>query len=392
MTPLRLLLAALAVALASSASAHHRQTPPVTMLTDAGDTPLPRVPAPGTKTIVLAVSAGPGRKIVSISPWKNRREPALQTLIAPLGAHANPAVSLGGRFSAFDTASDPLDQGLPGRQVIGAFLSALFPVSSDPSGTSENPSVDTTGRNIAFESTGDLAGTGTPGTRQVFLRDASGSVRQLSTGVGSSRNPVLSAKQRLVLFESTSDPTTGADTGISQIWLGTLDAGTVPAPITNGFGPSLHPAVSNDGRLVVFESTADLAGDVPVDTGVPQVYVYDTKTATYARITDDVLGCTLPSAYKAYRDWRIAFVCSGEPFFYMLRSDQRYRVPTDGGTTQRVIAELGVHFLVMSTTANLLDGTDTAGNQVYLVNLFKRPGQPVPGQASWFPSRGIPPL
>jgi len=37
-------------------------------------------------------------------------------------------------------------------------------------------------------------------------------------------------------------------------------------------------------------------------------------------------------------------------------------------------------------------GAVTPGSQVYLVNLFKRPAQPVPGQAAWFPTRGIPPL
>ncbi|MGH7893732.1 MAG: TolB family protein, partial [Candidatus Binatia bacterium] len=226
----------------------------------------------------------------------------------------------------------------------------------------------------------------------VFLRERDGSLRQLSFGVGTSRNPVLSPKQHFVVFESTSAPLTGVDTGIAQIWLGSVDGG-LPAPITAGLGPSRNPAVSNDGRIVAFESTADLGADVPSDTGVSQIYVYDTKSLTYARITDDVLGCTLPSAFKAQRDWRIAFVCSGQPYYYMLRGDQRYRVQTDdASTTQRVVAELGIHFLVLSTTSNLLDGGVTPGSQIYLVNLFKRPAQPVPGQAAWFPTRGIPPL
>jgi hypothetical protein len=76
----------------------------------------------------------------------------------------------------------------------------------------------------------------------------------------------------------------------------------------------------------------------------------------------------------------------------MLRGDQRYRVPADNGSTQRVVTELGIHFLVMSTTADLTGNGPTPGNQVYLVNLFKRPAVPVAGVASWFPMRGIPPL
>lgn len=388
------LLALLAVAIASPAAAHHRQTPPVVALTESGDTALPRVPAPGNKTLTLAVDAGVGRKIVAISPWKNRAEPSLQTLIAPIGDHGNPSVSTGGRSFAFDTASDPLKLGLPGKQVVGALNTTLFPVSNDATGSSVNPSVDTTGRRFVFESTGDLAANGSLGTRQIFLRDRDGSVQQLSAGMGTSRNPVLSPKRRLVAFESTSEEDTGQDTGVAQIWLGSID-GLVPIrPITAGLGPSGNPVFSNDGRIVAFESTADLAADIPVDTGVSQIYVYDTKSQSFARITNDVLGCTLPSAFKAQRDWRVAFVCSGEPYFYMLRADQRYRVQTTAGsTTQRIAAELGIHFVVLSTTADLLGGAGvTAGKQIYLVNLFKRPAMPVPGEATWFPRRGIPPF
>jgi WD40 repeat protein len=385
-------LAILGVALAATADAHHRQTPPVVQFTSTGDTPLPRVPAPGTKTMALAISAGPMRKIVSVSPWKNKKDPNVQTVIAPLGQHDDPAISLTGRSIAFDTASDPLALGLPGRQVVGAFVTDLFPVSSDPSGTSVNPSIDTTGHRIVFESTGDLAGTGNAGARQVFLRDVNGSVQQLSAGVGTSRNPVISPKQRFAAFESTSDPKTGIDTGVAQVWLGTVDGLTPFGPLTAGPGPSRNPVFSNDGRVLAFESTADLTVDLPFDTGTSQIYIYDTKTKTFARITDESVGCTLPSAYTFHGDWRVAYVCNGDPRFYMLRGDQQYRVQTEpGSTTQRVIAELGAHFLVMSTTSNLLDQVVTAGNQIYLVNLFKRPAQPIPGAAVWFPARGIPP-
>jgi len=128
----RLLLALVAVALASPAGAHHRQTPPVVALTTSGDTALPRVPAAGNKTMTLALQAGGGRKIVAISPWKDRKEPALQTLIASTGDHDNPAVSFGGRTFAFDTASDPQGSGLPGRQVVAGSGTSLAAVSSEP--------------------------------------------------------------------------------------------------------------------------------------------------------------------------------------------------------------------------------------------------------------------
>ena len=94
------------------------------------------------------------------------------------------------------------------------------------------------------------------------------------------------------------------------------------------------------------------------------------------------------------RDWRITYVCSGTPYFTMLRANQRYQVPRRPTASPSAwSAELGIHFLVLSTTADLLAGSGTTpGNQVYLVNLFKRPAVPVAGATKWFPSQGLPPL
>lgn len=365
--------------LASPAWAHHKQTADVLGLTISGDTPLPRVPSQGPRTIALAVPAAGGRQIVTINPFYT---PNLQTPLGAPGDNANPAIDFSGKRVVWDAAA------MPGRQLIMHDRHTTGQLTTDPTGTATNPAADAV--YVAFESTGDLAGTGNPGARQIFVRSKDGTFQQASMGVGTSRNPVVSAKRRVLAFESTSHPVSGADTGISQIWLGSVRGGSA-APVTGGAGPSRNPALSNDGLLLVFESTADLAG-TGAETGVSQIFAYHARSQTYARITNDAGGCTLPSAGKIKRDWSIAFVCGGEPYFYMLRADQRYVVQTGGGVTQRVIPGLGVHFLVLSTTANLLGAGTTPGSQVYMINLFKRPAEPVPGVATWFPSRGVPPL
>src|SRR5262249_11909152 len=124
---------------------------------------------------------------------------------------------------------------------------------------------------------------------------------------------------------------------------------------------------------------------------VSQIFSYDPKSQTYAQITNDAGGCTLPGVSKVMSDWRITFVCGGEPYFYMLRADQRYHVQT-GGVTQRGLGEMGIHFLILSTTGNLLGGGTPPGKQFYRATLFKPPAAPVPGLAHWSPTRGIPPL
>lgn len=383
-----LLLATLCAA--APAAAHHRQTPAILALTTSGDTPLPRVPAQGKKSLTLAVQNGPNRQILGYSVFKT---PDTPTIVSATGDNANPSISFTGTSFAWDTTADPLNLGLPGRQVVLSLNGGLLQVSNDPTGTSQNPSLDTVGLRVAFESEGDLASMGNPaGKRQVFLRNSDGSISQVSRGQGTARNAVVSAKRRLIAFESTTNPNDNSDTGVSQIWLGSIMGSGGAVPITAGLGNSRNASLGDDGRLVVFESTADLAGS-GVDTGVPQIFSYDTKSLTYARITNDAGGCTLPAVSKVKRDWRIAFVCGGQPFFYMLREDQRYRVQADGGTTQRVIGELGIHFVALSTTANLLGAGATPGKQVYLVNFFKRPPQAVATvPAVWFPTRGINPL
>jgi len=383
-------LALLGLLAATPALAHHRQTPPLVQLTTSGDTPLPRVVPPGRASLVLASPAPGGREIVTLSPFRHLEDQS--RLIVGAGANANPVIASSGRVVAFDSASDPLGLGLPGRQVVGSINGGLFPVSQDPGGASENPSVDGSGLRVAFESTTDLTGTSVPGLRQVYLRDRDGSTRRLSMGHGPARNALLSDRRDRVLFESSSNPLTGVDTGIAQVWYGDVRGDDI-APITTGLGPSTNPSLSSDGRLVVFQSTADLAG-TQANTGIPQIFAWDTRSETFARVTNNPAGCTLPSAHRIGRDYRIAYVCAGTPYFTMLRADGRYQVEAPTGLAQRMVAALGVHFVVLSTRANLMAGSGTTpGNQVYLVNLYKRPPVFAPGPpVVWFPYQGLPPL
>ena len=253
---------------------------------------------------------------------------------------------------AWDTDADPLASGAPGRQVVIDQKYTLAQPRVDPTGTSRNPALDLVGSWVAFESTADFAGTGNPGARQVFLvNQRGGTVMQLSRGVGTSGNPAVGRRGRRVVFDSTSHPVTGADTGVAQIWSADPTTGAA-APITEGFGASTSPSLSNDGRLVVFESRADLGGDGH-DTGTPQVFAYDTTTSTFARITNEPGGCTGPSTARIKRDWRIAYVCNGTAYFTMLRADARYEVETDGGDTTRLVPQADAHFMLVATTANL---------------------------------------
>jgi hypothetical protein len=366
------------MALAGPVRAFHRSTPAVTALTLAGNADLPPIPSQGRRLMALEQVG----IVFTLLPFSTG------AAITVEAAGRNPAVSYGGRALLWETNSDPLQSGLPGWQIIADQYGLLTMPAPDPSGTSHNVSADKRGQAIAFESAGDLTNTGVPNVRRVYVRDKTGTLRLASRGVGSSGNAMMSPKGVLVSFDSTSHPVTGADTGVSQIWVWSPSRSA--ERVTNGAGPSTRPIVSDDGRLIAFRSTADLAGDLH-DTGTPQIFVYDYKTATFARLTNEPGGCTRPAVAKVQGDWRVTFVCGGQAYYHMLRRNARYHVPTPGGTVQSMIPEMGVHFLILSTNADLLAGSgSTIGNRIYMVNLYARPAVPVAGSATWFPYQGIP--
>lgn len=371
---------------AAPAAAHHRQTPAVLPLSGTGEANLPRVAPSGRKALSFTMPDGANTKVVIVKPF---HAPDVQDVVTQSGLNENPAISFTGTALAWDTDGDPLSLGLPGRQVVFERRGILLPATLDESGTSRNPAVDKAGIRVAFESNADLASSGNPGAQQVFVRQPSGVVIQASRGVGTSGNPWLSNRRRLLAFESSSHPQTGAETGVSQIWIGDAAVGAA-SPITSGAGSSRFPAVSDDGNLIVFESTADLAGDGH-DTGVSQVFIYHVKSETFAQITNDVGGCHTAAAGSAGSDWRIPFLCGSQPYYVELRSNKRYRVEVSPGSdTQRIVTGLGKHFLLITTTSNMLGTGTTAAHRLYMLNVFKQPGTPVAGTVTWFPFQGVP--
>lgn len=392
-------------ALVGPAAAHHRQTPPVTALTASGDNVLPRQPAFGIN-LALALPAATGSELLRLSILQLIRHQPGTTIIQQFGTSADPAIDNSGHLVAWDFTNDL------GRQVYTAVGTVrLLPVH-DPTGTSANPTTDALGTQMAFESKGDLAGTGNKGAQQIFyvplLRGtAAGKVVQLSSGGGTSANASLDSPGHSVAFESTSDPNTGGDTGISQIWLADIakirlqgDIGGHPnitvTRITSAAGPSRNPQMSDDGKFIVFESAADLAGDGH-DTGVAQIFAYHVPSGDFAQVTQEAGGCRQPAIRKVIGlDWHLTYLCGGTGYFNLVRANQRARLPIEIGDTNGVLPDFGLNFVVVSTTAACLNcGTKdaefsttmtTAGHQIYLLNLFKRNAVPVPGGLMWFPS------
>jgi Tol biopolymer transport system component len=375
----RLAAAALALfTLTAPAHAHHRQTPPVVRLSQTGDNHLPRLAALSGTLALASVQAG-GHEIIRFYVGK-----LLTTRVSAAGDCQHPTVSGNGRSIAWDTNGDPLHSGDPGRQVYVESRGVIFQAAHDPTGTSANPALNHIGRVVAFESQGDLATTGNMGARQIFERSPTGTLRQVSRGLGSSRNPSFAKRGLVLAFDSTSDPASGVDTGIAQIWID--DPQTLRTePLTAGLGPSWRPDTSPDGRMVAFQSSANLTGGGE-ETGVTQVFVYDRVERSVAQLTSDPAGCTNPSIDFYLADWRVVFTCSRQAFYHQLLADKTYQVPIDIGETPEALATIGANFISVSTTANLTGSGTTADHQLFLWNLYKLPARPVANRTVWVPS------
>jgi len=362
----RTALVALAM-LAAPVAAYHRTTPPIVQLTTSGEHSLPRVQA-GGRRLVLTLEAG-GRQV-----FRQDRVHNVFEQITTSGDNMNPTVSANGEVIAWDVDCDGvIGCADSGQQIFRWSRGTVQQITHDLSGTSSNPALSGTGARLAFESTGDLAGTGNIDVRQIFRVDKTGLVTQISHGAADSLNPALDKGGLSVVFESSNDQA-GNATPTTQVWLSTIH-GT--SRLTAGAGPSRHPAISSDGRVLAFESQADLLGDGH-DTGMNQVFAYDLRNALLSRVTNDLAGCSGASVQRIPKDWSIGYVCHGEGFYYHLVAHQTFRLPAvDGGDTQQSITELGAHFMLISTTANLFGGGTTPEHQIYMLNLFKLPAVPV---------------
>jgi Tol biopolymer transport system component len=133
---------------------------------------------------------------------------------------------------------------------------------------------------------------GTDGTRDVYLRDRKrGTTRLVSrstSGEPANGNcgddPAISANGRVVAFECNADNLGGGAPGLFVRSLG--KGRTRPASRTSAGAPADgggdRPALSADGRFVVFESNSD---NLPGATGTTDAYVRDMKRGRTRLVT-----------------------------------------------------------------------------------------------------------
>jgi uncharacterized membrane protein len=165
-------------------------------------------------------------------------------------------------------------------------------VASGTDRRSLTPSLNGNGAVIAFMSDSDFLGQGIlDGQDEIWLYDRRSMtytrVTTASDGNRDSSYPYLSADGTIVAFRSDSDLLAeGIPDDVFEVWL--YDTKTLTftrvTSATDGTRDSVAQGLSADGTIVLFYSDSDFLGQ-----GIPdeqyEVWLYDTTTASYTRVT-----------------------------------------------------------------------------------------------------------
>ena len=219
----------------------------------------------------------------------------------------NPAISANGRYVVFQSEASNLvsgdTNGAADIFVKDTTTNSITRVSTAADGSQGNsesyvPDISADGRYVVFESNAfNLVSGDTNGLRDVFIKDTNtNSITRVSTaangsqGNGGSENPAISADGRYVVFRSNASNLVSGDTNnnwdvfIKDTTTNSITRVSTAANGSQGNGTSYFPDISADGRYVVFESNAFnlVSGDTNF---TDDIFVKDTTTNNITRFS-----------------------------------------------------------------------------------------------------------
>lgn len=250
-----------------------------------------------------------------------------------------PAISADGRWVAFGSlasnlvandTNDVFDTFLHDRQTGTTIRVSIGPGGAQANQSSGEPSISADGRWVAFTSlASNLVGGDTNDVSDTFVYDRITAITsRVNLGPGGLQAndhsywwPAISADGQRVAFQSAaSNLVAGDSNGVEDIFVHDMMTGTTTGVSVGpggafGDGPSEFPAISADGRWVVFDSSATnlVQGDT---NGSDDVFVRDLMTGVVARMSlgaGDVQGDqhSFQAAVSADGRW-IAFASAAD--------------------------------------------------------------------------------
>lgn len=243
------------------------------------------------------------------------------------GLSEDPVVSANGRFVAFESfAFNIVPDGSNGRKDvfyrdlqtgITTLVSVNLAGTGGGNGDSQNPAISADGRFVTFESrASNLVANDSNTFSDVFVRDMQTGVTTLvslnsagaASGNGESFSPTISANGRVVAFQSSSSNLSSIDTNNKlDVFARDLQTGTTHVVSCNvgctasGNNDSFttnvpkdkapRANISNDGRVVVFESRATDLVTIPMaPNGFTEVFARDFQAGTTTLLSVNMQG------------------------------------------------------------------------------------------------------
>ncbi len=226
------------------------------------------------------------------------------------GNSYGPSISADGRYIAFESLADNLVPGdtndsmdvfVHDRETGKTELVSVSVTGTFPNAESGFPAISGDGRYVAFGSGAtDLVPEEIPSRGQVFVRDRLRGVTELASvsssgAVGDdwSDYPAISPDGRFVVFASLAgNLAEGAQEERNQMFIRDRELGTTELIPVNGSVGSIYggpPAISSDARFIAFVSGED--GLVPEDAnGADDVLVFDRSSGTVERVSEAAGG------------------------------------------------------------------------------------------------------
>ncbi len=275
-----------------------------------------------------------------------------------------PSMSTDGRYVAFSSdatnvvagdTNSATDVFVRDRQSGTTERASVDDAGNGGASTSYAPAISADGRYVAFSSAAsNLVASDTNGMTDVFVRDRqAGTTERVSVDDAgneagdASYEPAISADGRYVVFRSTASNLVAGDTnGLMDIFVrdrqnSTTSRVSMSSAGAQGNGSSYEPAISGDGRLIAFRSSASnlVSGDT---NGVSDIFIRDTQAGTTTRASVSSTGSQGNGAsYEAALSAGGGFVAFRSHASNLVSGDTNatddvFVRDIQGGTTERV--------------------------------------------------------
>ena len=255
--------------------------------------------------------------VMMLAPLVTHAQTTTRVSVDDLGVEGNlpsgsSSISADGRFVAFNSLATNLVVGdtnntwdvfVHDRQTGVTQLVSVDSAGGQANDISASPSISADGRFVSFISNAtNLVAGDTNNAADIFVHDRQTGVTQRVSvdSLGGEANDLsdthsISADGRLVAFETlatnlvTGDSNGGFDIFVHDRQTGVTTRVSVDSKGIEANDSSINPAISADGRFVVFRSDATnlVAGDT---NNVRDVFVHDRQTGAMTRVNVDSLG------------------------------------------------------------------------------------------------------